>query len=155
MSTSDTLHYRESLRLLAEGYATLITHYDRTIALLKAEQARTEQEAQGRELRDRRKPQALQIDEGTLSVLYRHKSCFLGNTVQLRLFRRLLRSQNQYLDYTELLEQVWEGIRSPSTVRSAVKVLRRQLNQAGMNEVAQAIVGSVPGHYCLKSDRLQ
>ncbi len=79
----------------------------------------------------------------------------LEDQLGLRLFRRLLRSHNQYLDYTELLEQVWEGIRSPSTIRSAVKILRRQLNQAGMSEVAQAIVGSVPGHYCLKADQLQ
>lgn len=156
MSTADTTsHYYDSLQQLAEGFATIITHYERTIALLKAEQARSGPDVFRKDPRDRGRSQAIQIDEGTLSVVYRKKSCFLGNTVQLRLFRRLLRSRNQFLDYAELLEQVWEGIRSPSTVRSAIKILRRQLNEAGMSEVAQVIVGSVPGHYCLKADRLQ
>lgn len=154
MPTDGNNHYRDSLRQLAEGYATIITQYERTIALLKAEQARASGGLRFPLPRVPRTSGALRIDEDTLSVIFRSKPCFLGNTIQLRLFRYLLRRRNQYVGHAELLEQVWDGIVSPSTIRSAIKVLRRQLRQAGMDAVADAVVGHVAGHYCLMVDRL-
>jgi len=155
MSTAATDHYRESLRQLAEGFAAIITHYERTIALLQEEQRRAHSPPQ---LAPATGPSIeadeLWIDEGALSIRFRNKSCFLGNTVQLRLFRRLLRRRNQYVGHAELLEHVWDGIRSPSTIRSAVKLLRRQLQEAGMAEVAGNLVGTVAGHYALMVGRL-
>ncbi|MBX3412379.1 MAG: winged helix-turn-helix domain-containing protein [Pirellulales bacterium] len=146
--------YRESLRQLAEGYAAIVTHYERTIALLQKEQHRylaTDLKAVEGIL----EVGALRIDEGTFSVEFETNTCFLGNTIQLRLFRRLLRRRNRYVDHAELLEYVWDGVRSPATIRSAVKLLRRQLQQAGMGRVADAVVGTVAGHYALMVDRLQ
>jgi DNA-binding winged helix-turn-helix (wHTH) protein len=90
-----------------------------------------------------------------LSIEFRNKQCFLGNTIPLRLFRSLLQRRNQFLAYDELLDQVRGGVRSASTVRSAVKILRSRLRQAGMTEVAEAIDGQVAGHYALMINRLQ
>jgi DNA-binding winged helix-turn-helix (wHTH) protein len=48
---------------------------------------------------------------------------------------------------------VWGGVRSDSTVRTAIKRLRAALRQAGMSELANAIDGSSPGRYALRATR--
>lgn len=89
-------------------------------------------------------------DRSMLSVTFRGKTCFLGNTLPFRLLSRLAERPNAYVTYEDLLSDVWHGNRSDSTVRSAVKSLRNKLRQAGLAELADAIDGTVPGHYALK-----
>lgn len=148
-------HYRESLRQLAEGFAAIIAHYERTISLLEIELARPGRPLVGTTRSTRMRIGELRIQDETLTIAFREKRCFLGNTITLRLFRRLLQRRNQFIRHDELLTQVWDGIRSPSTIRSAVKMLRRQLRKAGMKEVADAIDGRTAGHYGLMTDRLK
>jgi hypothetical protein len=51
-----------------------------------------------------------------------------------------------------LLDDVWHCKRTKSAVKSVVKSLRIKLRVAGLTELAQAIDGSVYGHYALKLD---
>ena len=148
-------HYRESLRQLAEGYAIIIAHYERTIALLETELSRPVPEQTSPSHAVRSRLGELHVLEETLTVVFRGKSCFLGNTIPLRLFRSLLVQRNQFVRHDDLLVHVWNGVRAPSTIRSAVKLLRRLLRDAGMKDVADAIDGSSAGYYRLMMDRLK
>jgi DNA-binding response OmpR family regulator len=94
--------------------------------------------------------QALAVDPALLTVRFRGKSCFLGNTLPFRFLARLAQGPGRYFTYDELLADVWEGCcRSDASVRSVVKVLRRRLREAGMGELADAIDGTAPGRYAL------
>ena len=92
------------------------------------------------------------VDEGLLVVRFHGQSCFLGNTLPFRFLVRLARHPNIYLSYEDLLDEVWEGVRSDEAVRSVVKRLRSKLRQNGMADLANAIDGSEPGRYALKID---
>lgn len=89
-------------------------------------------------------------DEELLEIRYQDRTCFLGNTLPFRFFARLTRRPNSYLTYEELLEDVWQGERSDSAIRTVVKRLRILLRHAGMADLAEAIDGSVPGRYALR-----
>lgn len=92
------------------------------------------------------------VDRSTLSLSWDGRSCTLGYTVLFRLADRLSRRPNQYLTADQLLRDVWEGgCRSPDTIRSAVRNLRKRLIEAGMPELAAAIRGRA-GHYGLILD---
>lgn len=90
------------------------------------------------------------VDRSRLTVTFRGKSCFLGNTLPFRFLERLAEKPNTFVPHEELLTDVWEGNRSDAAVRSVVKTLRRKLRDAGLTEVADAIDGTTSGHYTLK-----
>jgi DNA-binding response OmpR family regulator len=90
------------------------------------------------------------VDEAMLSITFRGRSCFLGNTLPFRFFARLAQRPNTYLTYEQLFNDVWQCDRSDAAVRSAVKRLRKAFRQNDMSELADAIDGSVAGHYGLK-----
>jgi hypothetical protein len=92
------------------------------------------------------------VDPALLSVTFRGRSCFLGNSLPFRFFARLARRPNVYISHDELLSDVWLGPRSGSAIRSVVKTLRTKLRRAGMGDLADAIDGTVPGHYAIKLD---
>jgi len=80
------------------------------------------------------------VDESTLSVFWANKACFLGYTMPFRLAARLSRRPNHYVPVEDLLRDVWEGaMKSPSTVRSTIRHLRKRLSRAGMEDLAAAI----------------
>ncbi len=82
------------------------------------------------------------VDASTLCLSWAGKSCHLGPTVLFRLADRLSRRPNQYITAEHLLRDVWEGgLRSPDTIRSAVRHLRERLSLAGMEDLAAAIQG--------------
>jgi len=93
---------------------------------------------------------SLRVDRGLFSVTFQGKECFLGNTFPFKFLSHLAQQPNKYVSYEELLADVWQGVRSDSTVRSAVKTLRSKLRQSGLADLATAIDGSVFGHYALK-----
>lgn len=88
------------------------------------------------------------VDREMFSVLWEGKSCFLDNRLMFALFERLLRSVNRYVSYADLIDDVWEGQRSDSTIRGMAKRLRDQLASSGMEDLARAI-NSRPRHYGL------
>ncbi|WP_437226581.1 helix-turn-helix domain-containing protein [Planctomicrobium sp. SH661] len=90
-------------------------------------------------------------DRSTLSVVFQGKSCFLGNTLLFRFFEALSRRPNRYFAHSELLDEVWGGQRSESSIRNVAKRLRDRLVLTGMAEVANAIDGSTAGYYILRS----
>lgn len=96
-------------------------------------------------------PRSSIIDEATFSIRWANRTCHLGNTVSFRLLERLARRPNQFISYEALLdsEELWDCHTSHEAVRSAVKILRRKLNAAGMEDLADAIDGSNPHHYAL------
>jgi len=93
------------------------------------------------------------VDDSTLSVFWDGKTCSLGNTILFRLAGRLARQPNQYISAEQLLCDVWDGgVKSPDTIRSAVRHLRKRFSQAGMDDLAAAIHGT-GGRYGLFLDR--
>jgi DNA-binding response OmpR family regulator len=95
------------------------------------------------------------IDEATFSVRWSGCTCRLGNTVAFRLLARLARRPNQFLSYERLRAGIWDDCESDAAVQSAVKVLRRKLNAAGMPTLAAVLDGSVSRHYALLLDKLR
>lgn len=81
-------------------------------------------------------------DRSTLAVLWKGKSCHLGNTLPFRLFERLVRRPNHFVSHEELLEDVWQCRVTKEAIRSVVKVLKQKLCNAGMSDLAVAIDGS-------------
>jgi DNA-binding response OmpR family regulator len=90
------------------------------------------------------------IDPGFLSVRHKGRVCFLGNTLPFKFLCRLAQRPNAYVSYEDLLTEVWAGVRSDDAVRSVAKTLRSRLRQAGLGDLADAIDGTVSGHYALK-----
>ena len=91
------------------------------------------------------------IDDATFSVRWADRICRLGNTVSFRLLEQLARRPNQFISYDVLLdaEKLWDRQTSYEAVRSAVKIIRRKLIAAGMEDLAEAIDGSASHHYAL------
>lgn len=92
-------------------------------------------------------------DRTTLSVLFQGKTCFLGNTLLFRFFEVISRRPNLYISHDQLLDEVWGGIRSESTIRNVAKRLRDKLVSVDLGEVAVAIDGSTPGYYVFLLNR--
>lgn len=95
---------------------------------------------------------ALIVDPRTLSVRWNGHECVLGASIGFRLIQRLARRPNHYISHADLLDDVWGCPRSTSTVRSAVRDLRRRLVEADMPELARRIDGSHRGYYVLMLD---
>ena len=90
------------------------------------------------------------IDDDTFSVRWAGRTCRLGSTVPFRLLKRLAQRPNVFIPCDVLFYDVWrDQLTSADAVRSAVKVLRRKLIAAGMEDLAGAIDGSNRGHYAL------
>jgi hypothetical protein len=89
------------------------------------------------------------IDETTFSVRWADRTCRLGNTVAFRLLARLARRPNHLVSCETLLDELWDRHTSHEAVRSTVKILRRKLTAAGMEDLAAAIDGSASHHYAL------
>ncbi len=89
------------------------------------------------------------VDHSMLSVAHQGKNCFLGNTLSFRLLVRLLRRPNHYVSHQILLDEIWDGIRSPEAVRSVVKTLRAKLRVSGLDVLSRSIDGTVKGHYAI------
>jgi DNA-binding response OmpR family regulator len=66
-----------------------------------------------------------------------------------RLLERLALRPNQLVHCNTLLAELWDCDSSPEVVRAAVKILRRKLTSAGMDDLAAAIDGSTAHHYGL------
>lgn len=91
----------------------------------------------------------LAIDRSKFSVVWNGRECVLGATISFRLLERLARRPNQYTSHSQLLDDVWGGTRSISTIRSAVGELRGALQRAGLSDLAAMIDGQHRGHYGL------
>jgi DNA-binding response OmpR family regulator len=89
------------------------------------------------------------IDEATFSVHWANRTCYLGNTKPFRLMERLARRPNHLVLCDVLLEDLWDEHSSREVLRAAVKMLRRKLTSAGMEDLAEAIDGSTTHHYGL------
>lgn len=82
------------------------------------------------------------VDQSRFCIHWRGRSCFLGHTKCFRLFVCLLRRTDHYVAYDHLLRDVWNGdVKSPETVRSAIRELKRRLSRARMARLAGAIRG--------------
>jgi len=92
------------------------------------------------------------VDKSTFSVCWAGKTCPLRRTILFRLAERLARQPNQYIAADQLLLDVWDGgVKSPDTIRSAIRHLRDRLSCAGMDDLAAAIQGT-GGRYGLILD---
>jgi len=144
---------RQTLRSLAEAQAATIQLMEQALELMSEELSLDpvtfwKSRESGYAFRVTSKTSL--IDTETLTISFRGRSCFLGNTLPFRLFHRLACRPNAYVSYEDLLADVWDGERTDEAIRSVVKTLRGKLRQAGMKQLADSIDGSVPGHYALR-----
>lgn len=91
----------------------------------------------------------LKVERRTYTVHWKAGCCTLGCTMAFRLMERLAQRPNQYLTTDDLLEALWQGSRSYSTIRSTVCRLRARLRRDGLADLASMIQGASPGHYGL------
>jgi DNA-binding response OmpR family regulator len=81
------------------------------------------------------------VNPTTFTVEWHGQRCDLGPSILFKLIQRLARRPDHYFTYDILMEEVWEQRCSNTTIRSAVKRLRRAMRDAGMHELATAIRG--------------
>jgi DNA-binding response OmpR family regulator len=81
------------------------------------------------------------VDAATFTVEWHGRRCDLGPGILFKLLQRLSRHADRYYPYSILMTDVWERRCSKTTVRSAVKRLRRALCEGGMDDLADAIKG--------------
>jgi DNA-binding response OmpR family regulator len=93
----------------------------------------------------------LRVERAMLAVIWRGRTCHLGNTLPFRFIERIARRPGHYVRVSQLVEELWGGSRSPSSVRSVVSDLRFKLRAAGLGDLADLIDGSNPGHYGLRT----
>lgn len=156
METRRRAQIQQSLRSLADSYKITMELMEHTFELL-CEELELDPLTY---LRTRPAPppptthvgkHGFTIDPAFLSVAFRGKVCFLGDTLCFKLISFLARRPNAYFPYETLLADVWDGVvRSDSAVRSVVKILRTRLREAGLPDLADAIDGTVRRHYALK-----
>ena len=89
--------------------------------------------------RKSKRPPIPLADQNALEIRWRGKVCVLTK-LSFKLFQRLLLRPNASILYERLMEDVWQGVRSDSTIRSAVRHLKHQLRRGGFPELADAIV---------------
>ena len=144
---------RQTLKSLAEAQAATITLLEEALGLMAEELALdpiTFWKSWSAVRAVAAPTRTALFDTEMLTVTFQGKSCFLGNTLPFRLFVRLARRPNTYVAYEDLLADVWDGVRTDEAIRSVVKTLRSKLREAKMSVLADAIDGSVPGHYGLR-----
>lgn len=152
MESDRRLQIQRSLRTLAESYKATIELMEQTVAMI-CDQGAAHSFANANFdplLQNTITIRNLTIDPSLFSVTFRGKVCFLGNSYPFKFLCRLALRPNVYVAYEILLAEVWRGTRSDAAVRSAAKILRFRLRQAGLTELANAIDGSVRRHYSLK-----
>lgn len=95
----------------------------------------------------------LSTDRRSYVVRWGDRQCVLGHTLAFEVLERLARRPNEYISTESLLDELWIGHRTPSTVRSTVSRLRSRLRSSGLGPVGSRIDGSVRGHYGLMLTR--
>jgi len=142
---------RQTLKRLAAAHAATMELMETALSLLTDERSLDPRSFWEARVRRKKKASNLpQVDQAVLTVAFRGRTCFLGNTLLFRFIAHLARRPNAYLSYEDLLADVWEATRTDAAVRSVAKRLRGVLRLQGMEDLADAIDGSVPGHYALK-----
>lgn len=91
----------------------------------------------------------LRIERGTYSVIWGNARCVLGHTMAFSIIERLAMRPNEYLSTDRLLEDLWMGHRTYSTIRSTISRLKAKLRASDMADLAEVIDGRVRGHYAL------
>lgn len=139
---------QKALAALASTHAVVVEQIELAIQLLTEAIESEEGEASIHDSRPgyRQRPVA---DRKTLTIYWQGSSCFLGNTLLFWFFDRISQSPNQYVTYSDLLDDVWGGPRENSTIRGVAKRLRDRLAADGMHQLAASIDGSVSGYYGL------
>jgi DNA-binding response OmpR family regulator len=89
------------------------------------------------------------VNVSTLAVEWGGNVCPLKDSSTFRLMQTLCRRPGHVFAFDQLLCHVWAGhIKSPDTVRSTVRHLKRKLENADMGDLAQAIKACGRG-YCI------
>lgn len=90
------------------------------------------------------------VDEGTFTVTWKGKKCFLGKTMEFKVFAHLCRRPGFYYPLNNLLDDVWGPDRAveKGTVQKTISNLRKKLGAGGMADMK--IDGSQQGTYALK-----
>jgi DNA-binding response OmpR family regulator len=133
------MQQHELLEFVLDTFAELATLH--TAAAAAAERAWSVLDKHGDQQRGCLPRDGLMVNPATFTVEWHGQRCDLGPTMLFKLIQRLARRPGRYLTYDILMEDVWEQRCSNTTIRSAVKRLRRALCDARMPELAAAIRG--------------
>lgn len=95
----------------------------------------------------------LRLTRSTYSLHWDGRDCALGHTKAFFVMERLCRRPNEYIRVDRLIDELWSGERTYSTLRSTVCRLKAKLAKAGMNDLADMIDGRTHGHYRLHLER--
>lgn len=144
MNDSQLVNCRRSLRSLAADVRQIAARVERLVESLEAAELIDREHR-----RDRSNRPGRLLDRTTFSVHWKNRCCSLGYGLPYRILEHLAQHANHYVTHQDLLDEVWGGPRSPSSVRSAINLLRSRLTEAGLEELAGAIDGTNSGHYAL------
>jgi hypothetical protein len=72
------------------------------------------------------------VDRERFAVVWRYRTCSLGNTLPFRFIELLLRRRGRCCSHVDLIEESRGGVRAASTVRYVMKRLRDRPAPAGM-----------------------
>lgn len=95
-------------------------------------------------------PPRLRLERATYTLHWEGRRCVLGPTMAFELMERLCRRPNEYIQMDRLIDDLWSGRRTYSTVRSTVCRLKGKLRAAGMTDLSVLIDGNTRGHYSLR-----
>jgi len=93
---------------------------------------------------------ALRVDRLTFTVTWRGRRCELGATMAFEVLARLAACPGRFVPADRLIEELWPGRRSYSTLRSTVCRLKAALKRSGMGDLADLLDGHARGHYRLR-----
>ena len=152
MDTDRRDSIRASLRRLVEAQAVTMEVLERTYSLLSEELALDPLDGLNRPATTD-PPRGLSrpvMDPSRFTVTFHGRTCRLGNTLAFRFLTELAERPGRFVSHQSLFEDVWDGQRSTDAVRNVVRHLRKKLRRADLDELADAIDGSEPGHYALR-----
>jgi DNA-binding response OmpR family regulator len=92
----------------------------------------------------------LRLERATYTLYWEDRTCVLGHTKAFEVMERLCRRPNEYIQMDRLIDDLWSGRRTYSTVRSTVCRLKGKLRAGGMTDLAVLIDGNTRGHYRLR-----
>jgi len=78
----------------------------------------------------------LVVDQEQFTVSYKGQECFLGNTIQFRLFERIARKPGKWFSFNELKDDVWsDDLMGDATVGRTIRLLRAKLKTDGLTGI--------------------
>ena len=87
------------------------------------------------------------MNGGPRTVTWQGRTCRLGPKLLFRLMAQLARQPGDCVTFAKLQAETWECCVSPATIRKGVQRLKERLIDAGMGDLAKAILSDRQSYY--------